>query len=307
MKKVTILFLSLCFIAVDAYAATSPLCPGQEGYYFTNHRLRNPQQGGFVANTAYADEDSGLFIAKTAAVCDYAVVRGDVKILGRSVVSGAAEVSGRSELRGEIHVVGDTSISGKSIIMGKGQLKARTYKDEIVRFKGKFVKEAFSDLKKVMMSSFSNIHAGDSFGVDHYVKSNIFIQKGNYCQVVIEKDRAPRSCEENTSSYSKSYKYFFNMSDLDRIKLDSSGIHGKISSTASRSELNARRQHRTYSCHYNYSWDEDWEFNSYGLDRDDLFFLEASKENESDNQNLLKKLEELRVLCVDRVSELYSL
>lgn len=117
MKMILVFTL---FLGVnDLIAATSPSCPGQEGYFYTNYRRRNPQAGGFVANTAYVEDNDSLFLAPTAAVCDSAQVLDAPRILGHSIIRGNAEVYGNAAIKGEVIIEGDSRVFGNARIQDK--------------------------------------------------------------------------------------------------------------------------------------------------------------------------------------------
>jgi len=107
-----ILIFACLISAIDAYAATSSQCNGEEGYYFTNDRKTNPRKGGFVANGAFVSEDA--FVAPTAAICDSATIENNVRVMGKAVVKGEAYISGYVRIMGNAIVGGTAEISGRS-------------------------------------------------------------------------------------------------------------------------------------------------------------------------------------------------
>ena len=112
----------------DLHAATSPKCPGEEGYIFTNNRETNPTKGGFVGYGAYVSESA--FIAPTAAVCGSATVEYGVRLMGNAVVKDEAMVDGKVRIMGNAIVGGTAMVSGSgspTIIKGY----ARIMKGEI--------------------------------------------------------------------------------------------------------------------------------------------------------------------------------
>ena len=247
------LFLILLLASSFSMAAYSDLCPGQEGYYFKNYRHRNPQQGGFVAYTAYADEDSDLFIAKTAAVCDYASVSGNSKILGRSVVRGSSEVSDDSQIRGQIHIVGNTIVSGKSVIMGKGQLKAKVYNNERVKVNTKFLEDIFQDLKKYVNFNFNSVKSSmdDNFNTTTRLSS----EQGNFCRLRIERRRVRNKCDARlSSSLSAADRVYFNISEVGSFNSEYYGIKGSLEGDTLRSDVDFKRVFRSVECNSESSW-----------------------------------------------------
>ncbi|MDH5547273.1 MAG: hypothetical protein OEZ43_16935 [Gammaproteobacteria bacterium] len=117
-----ILYL-LSFVFTDhALAASSPLCPDEKGYIFTNYQDENPREGGFVSNSA--DVDVSARIAATAAVCGSASVLDDARIYGNAVISGEAIISdnarvyGNARVQDNAHIKDDANISGNAVIGG---------------------------------------------------------------------------------------------------------------------------------------------------------------------------------------------
>ena len=127
--KLTILTL-LAGLTFNCLADTSPRCPGEDGYYYTNHRnTNNPVAGGFVSYTATVEDSRSIVIGKLAAVCENAVILGSVNISGNAIVRGDAEVSGNSIITGEVIIEGLVKVGGKSIIKGRGTLSSGTFID----------------------------------------------------------------------------------------------------------------------------------------------------------------------------------
>nr|BDT27190.1 hypothetical protein BHI3_06560 [Bacteriovorax sp. HI3] len=144
-----IVFTSL--ITTQVYSATSPSCPGEQGFFYTNDRVRNPKQGGFVSNEAYVDDSHDVFIGPQAAVCGSSEILGRARIMGNAIVinskiidqasikenaivnsarlSDDAEVSGNARvngpeviIRGKARVYGNAIISGDAIIEGNAEV-----------------------------------------------------------------------------------------------------------------------------------------------------------------------------------------
>lgn len=105
------------------FADRNSLCPGEEGYYYTNSRRRNPTRGGFVAHTAYVDDNDDLFLAPTAAVCGNAQLYGHARVLGRVVITGNAEVYGRANIKGNVRIEGDSTVSGNARLQDNVKVK----------------------------------------------------------------------------------------------------------------------------------------------------------------------------------------
>lgn len=122
-----------------AIAETSPLCPGETGYYYVNYRRRNPTAGGFVSNEAYADDSDYIFIAPSAAICGSSKVTENAKIYGTAVIKNSS-ISGRSEIFGNARiqdgaevieeakisedavVSGSVRVAGKAVVAGKARI-----------------------------------------------------------------------------------------------------------------------------------------------------------------------------------------
>lgn len=121
--------------SASSFAATSPKCPGESGYYFTNYKQRNPQQGGFVSYSADVIDDEEVYIAPTAAVCNSSSVSEDARIYGNAIIRGNAEISGDAKVYGNAVIEGDAVITdnarvyenarvgGSSFISGKARIK----------------------------------------------------------------------------------------------------------------------------------------------------------------------------------------
>lgn len=111
-------------VSIDAVAATSPQCPGEEGYYFTNYKRRNPTQGGFVSNKAdVQDTDEMIFIGPEVSICGSSRVSGRARIFGSAVIRSAtvkdsAEVSENAVISSGAEVSGNSKISGKAVVSG---------------------------------------------------------------------------------------------------------------------------------------------------------------------------------------------
>lgn len=129
MKKITI-FTLMSLVSLNAYAETSDLCPGEDGYYYTNYRItQNPQAGGFVAYTATIADNTRIVIGRKAAVCGYAIISDNAQVNGSAIVRGNAQVSGSSIITENVIIEGDAEISGKSVITGAGTLRSGSYTD----------------------------------------------------------------------------------------------------------------------------------------------------------------------------------
>jgi carbonic anhydrase/acetyltransferase-like protein (isoleucine patch superfamily) len=120
----------------SAYAAVSSLCPGESGYYYVNHKRRNPTQGGFVSDQAFVDDTDYNFIAPTAAVCGSSKIEGNARIYGtariiKARVSGSAEVfdnaivADGAEITESAKVSGDAKVYGSVRVQGKGHVGGR--------------------------------------------------------------------------------------------------------------------------------------------------------------------------------------
>lgn len=106
------------------FAATSSNCPGEEGYYFTNYKHRNPTQGGFVSNKAdVQDTDDTMFVGPEAAVCGSSRVSGSARIFGDAVINNAtvkdnAEISENARIEDGATIAGHAKINGNASVSG---------------------------------------------------------------------------------------------------------------------------------------------------------------------------------------------
>lgn len=127
--KFLVCFVMFAFSAM-AFASTSPKCPGEEGYYYTNYRrTNNPQEGGFVSYTATVQDSSSIVIGKLAAVCGNALIFDSANLSGTVLVRGNAEVSDSAIITGDVILEGDVVVKGKSIIRGRGTLSTGVFED----------------------------------------------------------------------------------------------------------------------------------------------------------------------------------
>lgn len=114
----------LVSLSNHALAETSSQCPGEEGYYFTNYKHRNPTRGGFVSNRAdVQDTDNMIFIGPNVSICGSARVLGQARIFGDAVVNGAtvkdkAEISENAVIDNGAEVSGNARINGYSRVSG---------------------------------------------------------------------------------------------------------------------------------------------------------------------------------------------
>ncbi len=123
-------------ISASSYASTSPKCPGEDGYYFTNYKKRNPQQGGFVSNSADVNDDDDVFVAPTAAICGSASVSGNARIYGNAVIQGNAEISGDAKIYGDAVVEDDSSVKGDAKVYENARIGGSSLISGDARVKG---------------------------------------------------------------------------------------------------------------------------------------------------------------------------
>ncbi|MBI2519626.1 MAG: hypothetical protein HYV97_04390 [Bdellovibrio sp.] len=141
---------SIVLLVSVALAETSPLCPDEEGYYYTNYRIRNPQKGGFVSNESFVDDvTDNVFIGPKAAICGSSQISGRAKIYGNAIVKGAqvsesaqvydnAVVENSATVLGEAKIYGDALVSGsvrvdkKAIVAGNAQVSNES-EDNLVK------------------------------------------------------------------------------------------------------------------------------------------------------------------------------
>ena len=125
----SILFL---MVSVSAEAETSPMCPGEEGYFYVNYQRRNPQAGGFVSYQADVDDSDDVFIAPTAAICGSSSIRDSARIYGTAIVSNS-EVYGSARVYGNARVSSNSEIYGEARVYGNSQvIQSRIFGDATV-------------------------------------------------------------------------------------------------------------------------------------------------------------------------------
>ena len=89
-------------------------CDGQEGAAHSNGR-------GFVASSASVDRS--VYVASSAQVCDFAIVKGTVKITGRSKVYDSADIDGDYiQISNEAEVFGSAILRDNVTISGQAQV-----------------------------------------------------------------------------------------------------------------------------------------------------------------------------------------
>lgn len=270
MKKLNIkahsivLVLLAFFMADPLYAATSKLCPGEEGYNYTNFRIRNPQTGGFVSWTASVTESDSLVIAPTAAVCGYAIVRDSAQIMGKAIVRGDAHVDGRATITGDVVVEGNAVISGSSVIRGRGTISSGVHKDVTRTLNdatstGTSLKpyDAFGKLNDYLKRYASSFHESDAFSdIGTSVRQEITFD-GNPCKIVLKKTHRPDSCRGAVSSSHGSSQTSFNMKDVyNSLVTDSSPTFSVVNFLMKDYKGKATRRY-DYPCSSS-SYEVDW-------------------------------------------------
>ena len=113
--------LAIVIYNFSVLADTSNLCPDEEGNYYINDRNRNPQDGGFVSNSADIENES-VFIGKSAAVCGSAIISGLARITGSAIVNGEAMVRDNARIFGNARVTNNAQIEGKAQISGEAYI-----------------------------------------------------------------------------------------------------------------------------------------------------------------------------------------
>jgi len=145
---------AIILFSLNSLAATSRECPGEEGYYFTNYKRRNPTQGGFVSNKAdVQDTDEMIFIGPEVSICGSSRVSGRARIFGNAVVKGAtvkgsaeinedaiisngAEVSGNAKVSGKARVSGFVEVTDDAVVTDNAQIY-NTDSEKLARVQGK--------------------------------------------------------------------------------------------------------------------------------------------------------------------------
>ena len=127
--------------ATVAVAETSSKCPGEEGFFYTNDKRRNPRAGGFVSNEASVVDDDNVTIEPEAAVCGSSTLSGRITLFGKAVVrnvhidgtdrvliGGSAKIVG-ADISGRVEVKERVEIRGNISIEGSGEKGIRIYGD----------------------------------------------------------------------------------------------------------------------------------------------------------------------------------
>lgn len=148
--RVFLILFSL-WITTQAMAATDPRCPGEEGYFFTNYRLRNPTKGGFVSNEAYInDSDAMIFIGPEVAICGSSDISDKAKIYGKALVR-ASTISGNARIYGNAKISKGAEIFGNARVYGAANLRGSVIVcgDAIVAERAKIFNDTEDYLVKV--------------------------------------------------------------------------------------------------------------------------------------------------------------
>ncbi|MGB0454088.1 MAG: hypothetical protein ACPGJV_10280 [Bacteriovoracaceae bacterium] len=221
MKK--LLFVIQALITLEAIAATSGLCPGEQGYYFENYRHRNPQRGGFVANTAYIGEH--VFLAPSAAICGNANVDGQARILGTSVITGFAFITDNVRIQGNITVKGSTSIEGSSVITGNGTLPEGSYSDYRLNLAGRMKADVFRELKYYIEQEIGDFYIKVDTSPKAYVRHRAkkpYVRQsishtGDYCTLIYDRQLHYKNCDSTHTSNNTWDRSKFNLKDVSKV------------------------------------------------------------------------------------------
>lgn len=108
MNKALLAALS-CALSFSTLADTRP-CEGAPGAFYTNP---DQSRGGFVATSASVAPQATL--GPDVQVCNFAILRGAVKVLDLAVVSGRANLSGNIAVSGAAHVFGDANLVNSDV------------------------------------------------------------------------------------------------------------------------------------------------------------------------------------------------
>ncbi len=240
--------------AAPLHAATSQLCPGEEGYNYTNFRIRNPQAGGFVSWTASVTESDSLIIAPTAAVCGYAIVRDSAQIMGKAIVRGDARVENRATVTGDVIVEGSAVVSGASVIRGRGTISSGVYKDVTKTLSdatasGTALKpyDAFAKLNDYLKRYASNFNETDAFDVGTSVRQEITFD-GNPCKIIMKRNHEPHSCRGSTSSWHGSSRTSFDMKDVYDTRIKDVSPTLSVANLLMQDYKNKAKRSYTYPC-----------------------------------------------------------
>ena len=136
---------SLAVLCGAAAAATSPRCPGETGFFFVNNKRRNPQQGGFVSHSADIEDEYGVFIAPTAAVCGSAHIADNARIYGQAIVRDNAEVLEKARVYGDAVIEGDSVVTGRARVYENARVSGSSFISGTARLKG-WIKVVDEDL-----------------------------------------------------------------------------------------------------------------------------------------------------------------
>lgn len=100
---------AFCLLSTSVFADIRP-CGGAPGGFRANP---DASMGGFVASSAVVSVESVL--GTETQVCDFAVLKGAVKLQDKAMVSGRASLSGNIELSGNANVYGDANLVNSDV------------------------------------------------------------------------------------------------------------------------------------------------------------------------------------------------
>lgn len=132
MKRITVI-VAMCLAelgTVYAQVSRTDHIPDscRPGTFYINNRERNPDQGGWVADSADIQSER-VYIGRGAMVCGFAVVGDNARISGSAVVRGNARVGAHADIGGASIVEGNAQIGGggyRSQVMGRSIVSGST-------------------------------------------------------------------------------------------------------------------------------------------------------------------------------------
>ncbi|BBN81507.1 hypothetical protein PA25_14920 [Pseudoalteromonas sp. A25] len=235
MKYLAILLTALLSTFVNA--ATSPSCPGEEGYFYTNDRnTRNPSQGGFVSHDA--DISDNIWLGRNAAICGFSTVSNGARITGRAVICGDALVKGRkARVTGHAKVCGDARVDGSKnevVLTGHYETFTGLYSSGTFTAKKKIKQQSNDEYIKEFLSA---INKFSSVAYTFTEKTRKLKTASSYeayqdnikdsCEIVLTEIRKNKALRDGrVASWPKKFiKSRFNLRDIYIYNISVSGNH----------------------------------------------------------------------------------
>ncbi len=186
----------LCCVAPWALAQSrTGTIEGEDGYYFTNDRDRNPTQGGFVSYEADVQEGTDVFIGPNAVILGSSSIQGRARIYGNAVVKDA-EVIDRAKVYGDARVIGNVFVSGEAKIYGNAYVHTNEDDELSVSGQAKIYGDAevtgnVEILDKAKIAGNAVVRGDAVVGGTAIVRGETVVETGEVFEGTLETDATP--------------------------------------------------------------------------------------------------------------------